>query len=334
MSSVKASPAELARSEAQRRVARQVLEIEAAAIQGLLSQLDEGFDRAVELMSACQGRIVCTGMGKSGHVMKKIAATLASTGSPAFFLHPAEAIHGDLGMIVAGDVVLAASFSGSNAELLQMLATLKRKEVPLIAITGNSQSALARHADVHVSAVIDKEACPLNLAPTASTTATLALGDALAMTLLERRGFTIEDFAQLHPGGQLGKRLLKVRELMHQGGDLPRVELSTPMRDVIYEMSSKGLGIAAVTDEGGRLLGVISDGDLRRLLEREDEELLRKTAGECMKRNPKTIAADALAPLALTRMEKNRITALFVCDEEQQLVGVVHIHDLWGLQLF
>jgi arabinose-5-phosphate isomerase len=334
LSSVKASPSEPDRNEAQRRVARQVLEIEAAAIHGLLRQLDEGFDGAVELMAACQGRIVCTGMGKSGHVMKKVAATLASTGSPAFFLHPAEAIHGDLGMIVAGDVVLAASFSGSNAELLQMLATLKRKEVPLIAITGNRESALARHADVHVPAVIDKEACPLNLAPTASTTATLALGDALAMTLLERRGFTIEDFAQLHPGGQLGKRLLKVDELMHRGGDLPRVELDTSMREVIYEMSSKGLGITAVTDEGGRLLGVISDGDLRRLLEREDEGLLRKTAGECMKRGPKTIAADALAPLALNHMEKNRITALFVCDEEHRLVGVVHIHDLWGLQLF
>lgn len=322
------------RGRSPRRLARQVLEIEAAAIEGLLEQLDESFDRAVELMQACSGRIVCTGMGKSGHVMKKVAATLSSTGSPAFFLHPAEAIHGDLGMIVSGDVVLAASFSGNSAELLQMLATLKRKEVPLVAITGSRTSPLAQHADVHISATIDKEACPLNLAPTASTTATLALGDALAMALLERRGFTSEDFAQLHPGGQLGKRLLKVSELMHARDDLPKVELRTPMRDVIYEMSSKGLGITGVTDERGRLLGVISDGDLRRLLEREDAGLLRKTAGECMKRNPKTIAADELAPVALSRMEKNRITALFVCDEEERLVGVVHLHDLWGLQLF
>jgi arabinose-5-phosphate isomerase len=331
---VKAKPASSAKSASARQVARQVLEIEAAAIRGLLEQLDQSFDRAVEIMEACRGRIVCTGMGKSGHVMKKVAATLASTGSPAFFLHPAEAIHGDLGMIVDGDVVLAASFSGNTAELLQLVGTLKRKEVPLIAITGNGESPLAAHAEVHLSAAIDKEACPLNLAPTASTTATLALGDALAMALLARRGFTSEDFAQLHPGGQLGKRLLRVEELMHQGKDLPKVQLETPMRDVIYEMSKKGLGITAVTDADDRLEGVISDGDLRRLLEHDDQDLLRKTAAQCMKGSPKTIARSELAPLALNRMERNRITSLFVCDDEGRLVGVVHIHDLWGLQLF
>ncbi|MFP5286273.1 MAG: SIS domain-containing protein [Thermoanaerobaculia bacterium] len=315
------------------QVAREVLETEAAAVRGLIPQLDERFDRAVELLRSCTGRVVCTGMGKSGIVMKKIMATLASTGTPALFLHPAEAVHGDLGMIVPGDVVLAASYSGTTEELLRLVETLKRLGVPLVVMTANASSPLARLADIHLPVAIDREACPLNLAPTASTTATLALGDALAMALLEARGFTREDFALLHPAGQLGKRLLKVEQLMHAGDDLPRVLASTPMRDAIYEMSRKGLGITAVTDEEGRLLGCISDGDLRRLIE-HDEALLRKTAGECMTRNPRTIPGQELAAAALKTMEDHRITSLFVCDGDRQLEGIVHLHDLWGLELF
>ena len=315
------------------QVAREVLETEAAAVRGLIPQLDERFDRAVELLRSCTGRVVCTGMGKSGIVMKKIMATLASTGTPALFLHPAEAVHGDLGMIVPGDVVLGASYSGTTEELLRLVETLKRLGVPLVVMTSNPSSPLARLADIHLPVGIDREACPLNLAPTASTTATLALGDALAMALLEARGFTREDFALLHPAGQLGKRLLKVEQLMHAGDALPKVLASTPMRDAIYEMSRKGLGITAVTDEEGRLLGCISDGDLRRLIE-HDEALLKKTAGECMTKNPRTIPGDELAAAALKTMEDHRITSLFVCDPERRLEGIVHLHDLWGLELF
>ena len=314
-------------------VAREVLETEAAAIRGLLPQLDERFDRAVELLLRCTGRVVCTGMGKSGVVMKKVAATLASTGTPALFLHPAEAVHGDLGMVVPGDVVLAASFSGTTEELLRLTGTLKRLGVPLVVMTGNASGSLARRADIHLAVGIDREACPLNLAPTASTTATLALGDALAMALLEARGFTRDDFARLHPAGRLGKRLLEVRELMHGGEDAASVSTATPMRETIYEMSKKGLGITAVVDDAGRLVGCISDGDLRRLLER-DPELLERTAGECMTPDPLTIPGDELAPAALKTMEERRITSVFVCDDAKHLEGIVHIHDLWGLELF
>jgi arabinose-5-phosphate isomerase len=318
---------------APREIAVEVLETEAAAIRGLLGQLDERFDRAVDLLLQCTGRVVCTGMGKSGLIMKKIAATLASTGTPSFFLHPAEALHGDLGMIVAGDVVLAASYSGTSEELLRLVETLKRLGVPLVTMTANERSPLARHADLHLPAAIDREACPLNLAPTASTTATLALGDALAMALLEARGFTHEDFALLHPGGRLGKRLLKVRQLMHAGDALPAVRLDTPMRDAIYEMSRKKLGITAVLDAAGRLAGCISDGDLRRGLE-SDEGLMRHSAGEVMTRGPRTISGDELAAAALKTMEDHRITSLFVCAEDGRLEGVVHLHDLWRLELF
>jgi arabinose-5-phosphate isomerase len=315
-----------------RAVAAEVLQIEAAAVLGLVAQLDEVFDTAVETLRACRGRVVCTGMGKSGLVLKKIAATLASTGTPAFFLHPAEAIHGDLGMIAAGDVVLAASYSGTTDELLQLVETLKRLAIPLIAMTGNPDSPLARLADLHLRISIDKEACPLNLAPTASTTATIALGDALAVAVLEARGFTREDFARLHPGGQIGKRFLRVSELMHSGEALAAVRFDTPLRDAIYEMSRKGLGITAVIDAEGRLLGCISDGDLRRLLEHDEHPLLR-SAGEVMKRGVRTIARDELASAALQRMEAHRITSLFVCDGPK-LEGIVHIHDLWRLELF
>jgi arabinose-5-phosphate isomerase len=317
-----------------REVAAEVLETEAAAIRGLLPQLDERFDRAVDLLRSCAGRVVCTGMGKSGLVLKKIAATLSSTGTPAFFLHPAEAVHGDLGVIVPGDVVLAASYSGTTEELLRLVETLKRLGVPLVVMTANASSPLARHADLHLPVAIDREACPLGLAPTASTTATLAMGDALAMALLEARGFTREDFALLHPAGQLGKRLLKVDQLMHAGDDLPRVGLDTPMRDAIYEMSRKKLGITAVLDGEGRLAGCISDGDLRRLLQHDDGSILQKTAGECMTINPRTIPGEELAAAALKVMEDHRITSLFVCDEAGRLEGVVHLHDLWRLELF
>ncbi|MGH9465297.1 MAG: KpsF/GutQ family sugar-phosphate isomerase [Thermoanaerobaculia bacterium] len=316
-----------------REVARQVLEIEAAAVAGLLPQLDEAFDRAVELLRGATGRVVCTGMGKSGIVMQKVAATLSSTGTPALFLHPAEAIHGDLGMVAAGDVVLAASTSGTTEELVRLVEILKRMGVPLIAMTGNPSGPLARHADVHLGVVIDREACPLELAPTASTTATLALGDALAMALLEAKGFSREDFARLHPGGTLGRKLLRVREVMHSGDDLPRVSPGTPMREAIYEMSRKRLGITAVAEADGRLVGCITDGDLRRLLQ-ADPNPLDHRAGDCMTRAPRTIGSEELASAALRALEEKRITSLFVVDEQGRLEGLVHLHDLWRLELF
>lgn len=315
-----------------RTVAREVLEIETEALRGLVAQLDEQFDRAIEMLAACNGRVVCTGMGKSGIVMKKVAATLSSTGTPALFLHPAEAIHGDLGMIAAGDVVLAASYSGTTEELQRLIEIVRRLGVPIVIMTGNSASSLARNADVHLPVAIDQEACPLNLAPTASTTATLAMGDALAMALHEAKGFTSDDFAQLHPGGELGRRLLRVGELMHTGEDLPQVHESTAMPDAIYEMSRKKLGITAVTDDKGVLLGCISDGDLRRLIE-TDPRLLERSARECMQSGPLTIAADELASAALKVMEDHRITSLFIC-EDRRLEGIVHLHDLWRLELF
>jgi arabinose-5-phosphate isomerase len=316
-----------------RDIAREVLGTEAAAIEGLLDQLDESFDRAVEMLASTTGRVVCTGMGKSGIVLKKVAATLSSTGTPALFLHPAEAIHGDLGMVVEGDVVLAASYSGNTAELLRLEETVKRLAVPLIALTSDPNSPLARHADIHIPVAIDREACPLNLAPTASTTATLAMGDALAMAVAEARGFTSDDFARLHPGGQLGKKLLKVHQLMHQGEALPTVRSDAPMRDAIYQMSAKGLGITAIIDNAGHLLGCISDGDLRRQLE-TDDSLLSKVAGDCLHPDPQTIDGNQLASAALAVMESKRITSLFICNDERQLQGVLHLHDLWRVELF
>lgn len=317
-----------------REVARSVIEIEAAAIRGLLGQLDESFDRAVSTIAGIRGRVVCTGMGKSGLILKKVAATLASTGTPSLFLHPAEAIHGDVGMITADDVVLAASYSGTTEELLRLVEIVRRLAVPLIVMTGNHQSPLARHADVHLRTEIDKEACPLNLAPTASTSVTLALGDALAMALLEARGFTTEDFARLHPGGRLGKRLLEIRELMHGGEDLPCVGQDAALRDAIVEISGKGLGITAVTDDHQKLVGCVSDGDLRRLLAKDRQGLLDLPVRECMTAGPRTLPPTALAPVALQAMEEHRITALFVVDDEHRLLGAVHLHDLWRLELF
>lgn len=315
------------------REARRVIEVEAAAIAGLLEHLGSEFVEAVELILQSKGRVVSMGMGKSGIICRKISATLASTGTPSFFLHPAEAVHGDLGMVVAGDIVLAVSFSGEAEEIVRLLEPIKRLGAKLIAITGKPASTLARNADIHLSAAIREEACPLGLAPTASTTATLALGDALAMALLVSKGFREEDFAILHPGGKLGKRFLRVRDLMHTGDAIPLVAADRPMRDVIYEMSKKGFGIAAVTNADGSLRGVISDGDLRRLIER-DEAILQRTGGECCKPNPYIIASDELASAALQVMEERKITSLFIVDDARRVEGILHLHDLWGLELF
>jgi arabinose-5-phosphate isomerase len=313
--------------------AKRVLEVEAAAILGLIPHLDQHFVDAVELIAVCKGRVVTMGVGKSGIICKKISATLASTGTPSFFMHPTEAIHGDLGMLVAGDVVLAISNSGETEELVRLLPSIKRLGVEIIAITGKPSSTLARAADHHLSAAISEEACPLGLAPTASTTATLALGDALAMALLVRRGFKEEDFGFLHPGGKLGKRFLRVRELMHRGDDVPAVRENAVLREFVYEMSRKGFGITAVINEEGRLQGVISDGDIRRMLEHE-EDVIRRTAGQSMKRNPITIGGHELASAALQIMEERKVTSLFIVDETGRVEGIIHIHDLWGLQLF
>lgn len=313
--------------------ARRVLEVEANAILGLMQHLDQSFVDVVELIHGATGRVVTMGMGKSGIICKKISATLASTGTPSFFLHPAEAIHGDLGMIVNGDVVLAVSNSGETEELTRVLQSIKRLGAHLVSITGNASSTLAKNSDFHLSAAISREACPLGLAPTASTTATLALGDALAMALLIRKGFKEEDFASLHPGGKLGKRFLRVSDLMHHGDDIPAVAVDAPMRDVIYEMSRKGFGITSVT-EGDRILrGVISDGDLRRLIEK-DPDMLKRSAGECMKPGAYTISGSELASAALEMMENKKITSLFIVDDGRRIDGIIHIHDLWGLELF
>ena len=288
---------------------------------------------AVKTLHDCRGRVIVTGMGKSGLIGRKIAATLASTGTPAYFLHPAEGVHGDLGMVAREDVVLALSNSGETDEVLAVLPALKRLGIPLVLLTGGATSALALQADIVLDVGVAEEACPIKLAPTSSTTAALAMGDALAMALLEAKGFTREDFALLHPAGQLGKRLMKVEQLMHAGAALPVVATTTAMRDAIYEMSKKGLGITAVVDEQGKLVGCISDGDLRRLLATDDAPL-GHLAGECMKPNPKTIPPGELAAAALHEMEERRITSLFVCDETGRPIGIVHLHDLWGLELF
>src|SRR5579863_2402133 len=312
---------------------------EAAALEELAARLEgemaAAFDRALELILRCgesNGRVVVTGMGKSGIIAQKIAATLSSTGSPALFLHPAEAVHGDVGVLMPGDVVIALSASGETEEILRLLATLKRKGDALVSFCCNLKSTLAEASDVALDCSVEREACGLNLAPTASTTAMLALGDALAVAVSLRKGFKAEDFAELHPGGKLGKQLAKVRDLMHTGNALPVVSPSTPMTDVIFEMSSKKLGITTV-QEKGQLRGVISDGDLRRLLEREGGAALDRTAAEVMNTNPQIVAAGEMAARALAILEERKITSLIVVDSEQKVEGVVHLHDLWGLEL-
>jgi arabinose-5-phosphate isomerase len=327
-------------------IGENVVRIEAAALRALADRLagpmGENFDRAIEMLYGCAGRVVVTGMGKSGLIARKIAATLTSTGSPALFLHPAEAMHGDLGMVVRGDVVLALSASGETSEILQMLATVKRLGVPLITMTCDelystredprTLSTLAQAADVALDCSVAHEACSLGLAPTASTTTMLALGDALAVALSERRGFKEEDFANLHPGGKLGKRFMRVSSLMHTGDAVPRVAPESPMGQVIYEMSRKGLGMTTVVD-GERLLGIISDGDLRRLLEHHGKEVLDLTAAQCMTRLPKVVGPEVFAIAALDIMEQKKITSLPVVDDAGRLQGVLHLHDLWGTQM-
>jgi len=312
--------------------AKKVLRIEADAITRLIDRLDENFDMAVDLIMTCKGRVVVTGMGKSGHIANKIAATLASTGTPALFLHPAEGIHGDLGMVTKGDLVIALSNSGETDELSRMLPSLKRIGIKIIALTGNLDSTLARNSDVGIYVGVKEEACPLGLAPTASTTATLAMGDALAVVLLNRKGFREEDFACFHPGGSLGKRLLlRVRDIMHTGDAVPKVSVDTLIKDAIYEISSKKMGVTAVLDPAGKLLGVISDGDLRRWMERTEktgENLLAKKAREIMTKDPKVIAKDALAAEAMAIMENSSITCLMILDADRRPEGVIHLHDL------
>ena len=310
--------------------ARKVLRIEAAAVTALTTRINGEFVRAVEMILACSGRVVITGMGKSGLICQKIAATMASTGTPALFLHPAEGVHGDLGMVAKGDVVIAVSNSGETEELTRILPVIKRMGLPLIAMAGKSDSTLARAGDVFLDISVKEEACPLQLAPTASTTATLAMGDALAVALLLERGFQEEDFALYHPGGALGKRLLlRVDDLMHGAEAMPLVELTTPLKDALYEISSKKLGITGVVDVRGELVGVFSDGDLRRTIE-QGVELLHRPISEFMNRQPKRILRANLAAKALQRMEEHAITSLFVFESEADRVpvGVIHLHDL------
>ena len=316
-----------------RRLARQVLETEAAAILALVDRLDHRFDEAVCTLAACTGRVIVTGMGKSGIISRKIAATLASTGTPAFFLHPAEAVHGDLGVVQGGDVIVALSHSGETSEILRLVETIRRVGAKIICLTGSADSTLAQTADVTLDCQVRVEACPLKLAPTASTTASLALGDALAMTLLVRKGFQEEDFANLHPGGRLGKRLLRVERLMHSGDKLPVVRPDSPMSEVLQEMTAKHLGMTCVIGLEERLIGIVTDGDLRRLLS-DHEHLEERTARDVMSSRPHTIGPSALAVEALRLMETHRITALIVVDESQHAQGVVHLHDLWRTELF
>ena len=308
---------------------RRVIAIEAQGLEAVAGRLDGAFTEACRLMLACRGRVVCTGMGKSGHVARKIAATLASTGTPSFYVHPGEAGHGDLGMITDADIVLALSYSGESDELLMLMPVLKRQGNALIAMTGRPGSSLAREADVHLDASVPAEACPLALAPTASTTAALALGDALAVALLEARGFTAEDFARSHPAGSLGRRLLlHIRDVMHAGDDVPRVREDASLSETLVEMSRKRLGMSAIVDADGRLLGLYTDGDLRRTLDDATIDVRATKIASVMTRNPKVIDADALAVEAAQLMEAHKINALLVVDAERRVVGALNIHDL------
>jgi len=307
---------------------KRVLDIEARAIAALVDRLDERFAKAVDLLHRCTGKVVVSGMGKSGLIGQKIAATLASTGTPAFFVHPADGIHGDLGMLAKQDALLAISNSGETEEVIKLLPFMKRLSIPIIALTGRTQSTLAKNSDVVLDVSVSEEACPLGLAPTSSTTAALAMGDAVAIALLQKRGFKEEDFAQFHPGGALGRRLLfRVRDLMHQGDALPRISATAPARNAIREMTSKKLGMTTVVNAKGQLAGVITDGDLRRFLEKGNS-LAKAKAKDLGSKSPQTIQADALAAKALQTMEQFSITSIVVVDEHNRLAGVVHLHDL------
>ena len=308
-------------------LARKVLQTEAAAIQALVDRLDGSFEQAVKLLMKCRGRVIVTGIGKSGIICQKIAATFSSTGTPAHFLHPAEAVHGDLGVIQSDDLVLAISHSGET-EVNDLVQTIKRLGVHLIAITGDCNSTLAQNADVVIQNRVSDEACPLNLVPTASTIAALALGDALAMTLLVAKGFKQEDFANLHPGGKLGKKLMRVEQLMHSGDQTPVVQTTTPMPDVIDEMTSKGLGMSCVVDAGGRLAGIITDGDLRRHMA-AGTNIRSRIASDIMTKRPVTVSSDTLAAEALHILEQRKITSIVVVDSANLVQGVVHLHHLW-----
>jgi len=313
--------------------ARRVLRIEAQAIQDVLARLDPSFEKAVEILFACKGRVVVSGMGKSGLIGRKISGTFSSTGTPSFFLHPAEALHGDLGMLARGDVLLAVSYGGETQEIIQLLEALKRLEMPLITLTGCAKSTLAEASDVVLDVSVKEEACSLNLAPTASTTVAMAVGDALAISLLERRNFRHDDFAALHPAGRLGKKLLRVEHLMHSGDALPRVAPHAAMPDVFHEMSAKGLGMTTVLEADGRLAGILTDGDLRRLMEKHRGAVLEMRAADGMTKMPQTIGPHVLASEALNLMEKKKITSVVVVDETRRVLGVVHLHDLWTLEL-
>jgi arabinose-5-phosphate isomerase len=313
--------------------ARRVLEIEARALQEVKARLDASFAKAVDVLLACKGRVAVTGMGKSGLIGRKISSTLSSTGTPSFFLHPAEALHGDLGMLARGDAMLAVSYGGETEEIVRLLEALKRLEMPLVTLTGKVGSTLGEASDVALDVSVREEACSLNLAPTASTTVAMAMGDALAVALLERRGFRHDDFAALHPAGRLGKKLLRVEHLMHAGEALPRVTEGTSMPETFHEMSKKGLGMTTVLHADGRLAGIITDGDLRRLMEKHRGATLEMTAGACMTLSPQTIGPQLLASEALNLMEKRKITSIVVVDEAGGVLGVVHLHDLWGLEL-
>src|SRR4029077_18245106 len=303
--------------------ARRVLKIEVQAIQDVLDRHDATFEKAVDVLFACKGRVAVTGMGKSGLVARKISATLSSTGTPSFFLHPAEAVHGDLGMLARGDAMLAVSYGGETEEIVRLLRALSRLEIPLVTITGKIHSTLAEASEAAIDASVQEEACSLNLAPTASTTVAMAIGDALAVALLERRDFRHDDFAALHPAGRLGRKLLRVEHKMHAGAALPRLSPETPLPEVIHEMSDKGLGMTTVTHPDGRLAGILTDGDLRRLMEKHRGATLEMTAGEAMTRNPQTIGPRVLASEALNLMEKRKITSIVVVDETQAVLGVV-----------
>ncbi len=313
---------------------RLVLEVEAQAIRDMQARLDGDFERAVEMVFAAGGKVIASGLGKSGIICRKIASTLSSTGTPAMFMHPVEAIHGDLGMLSAGDVVIVVSNSGETDELLRLVPLVRRLGAPLLGIIGRRDSSLVRECDIALDVSVREEACPLGLAPTASTTAALAMGDALAMALVERRGFSAEEFAERHPGGMLGKRFLRVGELMHAGERVPRVASTASMREAIVEMTAHGFGATSVVDTDGRLVGIVTDGDLRRLLERRPGDALDAVVGEAMTPDPLTISAKELAAAALEMMERRHVTSLLVVDDDRRPEGILHIHDLWRTELF